>query len=178
MEDYYPFKVSHVLASVEDMDSFFVPGSFDIIIYTSSIEHMQKKVGEVSLSHCLSLLKTDGTLFLSCPNTTEKKDPYDTQYAAHLYEWSLDELLSALKKLGFRIKDVFGLVAKVRDFERFVSSLSENERKTYVRMKQYFPTPWLMAIFPILYPEAASEVLILAAKPAPKTTIKRRTLLF
>jgi SAM-dependent methyltransferase len=164
MEEYYPFQITHLIESCEDMDKFLDHHSFDLIVYSSAIEHMQRPVGYRSLENCFNLLKMKGILFLSCPNTMNKKDPYDTQYAAHLYEWDLDELSTALKEVGFHIHDVFGLTAKVKEFKEFMETRTFPEKTIYQRFKQYLPTPWLMAIMPILYPEVASEVLILAGK--------------
>jgi len=165
IESYYPFTITHLIESCEDMDQHFDHGSFDFIVYTSAIEHMQKEVGARSLVNCYNLLAPDGMMFLSSPNTMDKRDPYDTQYAAHLYEWDLQELSLELAKTGFKIYDVFGLVGKVRDFEKFVEeSLPKEEQEIYYRLKSYLPSKWLMSLFPILYPEAAAEVLILAGK--------------
>jgi 2-polyprenyl-3-methyl-5-hydroxy-6-metoxy-1,4-benzoquinol methylase len=161
---YYPFKVTHVLASCEDMDQVLEHGSFDKIIYTSAIEHMQKEVGYRSLENCFNLLDRNGLMFLSCPNTMNKKDPYDTQYAAHLYEWDLDELSNALTSVGFTIYDTFGLVGKVRDFDAYMESRPSGEQRLYRRFKEYLPSPWLMSLWPILHPSAAAEVLILCGK--------------
>ena len=167
INSYYPFNINHVICSCEDMGQFLEHNSFDIIVYTSAIEHMQKDTGYKSLENCFSLLKNDGTLILSCPNTQNKKDPYDVQYAAHLYEWDLEELTLALNKINFNIYDTFGLVGKVRDFEKYIESIKNKDTASYsmyYRFKEYLPTPWLMALFPILYPEAAAEVMIIAGK--------------
>ena len=170
MKSYYPFYISHVIAPAEDMDRHLNHNSFDMIIYTSAVEHMQKEAGFKSLECCYNLIKEDGIFFLSCPNTINKKDPYDTQYAAHLYEWDLSELKAALDEIGFIITDVFGLVGKVRDFEKFNKSTEIHNEEglqmidIYNRFKQYLPTPWLMAVMPILFPEAAAEVCIIATK--------------
>jgi 2-polyprenyl-3-methyl-5-hydroxy-6-metoxy-1,4-benzoquinol methylase len=170
MDSYYPFDIEHIIAPAEKMDGILNHDSFDVIIYTSAIEHMQKEAGYKSLECCYKLMKNNGVLFLSCPNTINKKNPYDTQYAAHLYEWDLDELSGALEKIGFYINDVFGLVGKVRDFKKFIESTQDHNEEglqyidIYNRFKEYLPTPWLMAIFPILFPEAAAEVAIIASK--------------
>lgn len=163
--DYYPFPVRHVVCSCEEMSDHLEAGSFHGIVYTSAIEHMQKDVGYRSLEECCSLLRPGGWLFLSCPNTREKKDPYDTQYAAHLYEWDLEELRAAVKEIGFVVRECYGLVGKVREFEKFISTRSQSEREQYARLKQYLPSKWLMAFIPILYPEAAAEVLLICEKP-------------
>ena len=49
-------------------------------------------------------------MFLSCPNTMNKKDPYDTQYAIHVYEWDIHEYETVEKKLdsSFRKSIIYG----------------------------------------------------------------------
>ncbi len=168
---YYPFKLTHKIGSVEDMDQFFEPESFDFIVYTSSIEHMQREVGYKSLQNCYRLLKPGHEMFLSCPNSSDKKDPYDTQYAAHIYEWGIDELRDAVTEIGFEVDKEYGLVGKVKDFEKFVAKKGGAMEKRYYALKEYLPSAWLMAFMPILYPEAAAEVLLIVRKP-PKS---RRT---
>jgi predicted SAM-dependent methyltransferase len=165
-EEYYPFKLTQVVSSVEDMDQFFQKDHFDFIVYTSAIEHMQKEVGYKSLKNCFAILKPGHDMFLSCPNTNDKKDPYDTQYAAHLYEWGINELREAVEEIGFEIIEEYGLVAKVKEFETWLKG-SGNKILTrqYQRLKQYIPTAWLMAFIPILYPESSSEILMIIKKP-------------
>lgn len=162
-EEYYPFKLTHVLGSVEDMDKELKKDSFDFIVYTSAVEHMQKDVGRKSLENCYKLLKPGKEMFLSCPNTMDKKDPYDTQYAAHVYEWGLDELREAVQEIGFTIEEEYGLVAKVRDFEKWLEK-KPVIKEQYQALKKYMPSAWLMAFIPILYPEAAAEVLLICSK--------------
>ena len=164
VEEYYPFKLTHLIESVEDMDQFLKPNSFDFIVYTSAIEHMQKDVGFKSLQNCFKLLKKGCQMFLSCPNTTDKKNPYDTQYAAHVYEWDINELRQAVKQIGFTISEEYGLVGKVKKFEAWLLSQNKEKQKEYQNLKKYLPTPWLMAFMPILYPESASEVLLICTK--------------
>ncbi len=167
-KEYYPFKITHVICPVEEMDSHLL-GRFDFTVYTSSIEHMQKEAGYKSLIACHRVMKPSSRLFLSCPNTMDKRDPYDTQYAAHLYEWNLEELTDALLDIGFMINEVFGLVAKKREFDVFMQSRPDAENELYGKLAKYLPTNWLMSFIPILYPEAASEVLIIAEKPNKKS---------
>lgn len=167
--DYYPFKVSHIIESVEDMDKRISPKSIDYIVYTSAIEHMQKEVGYKSLENCYKLLKPGRQMFLSCPNTTGKDNPYDTQYAAHVYEWDTKELTTAMEEIGFEIIEKYGLVGKVKDFEKWINSSPNSQlQRNYYKLKAYLPTQWLMAFMPILYPEAAAEILMIVEKPATK----------
>jgi len=168
MHEYYPFTVTHIISSVEEMDEVLKADSIDYIIYTSAIEHMQKEAGYKSLENCYTALKPGHQMFLSCPNTTDKKDPYDTQYAAHIYEWDIHELRDALGEIGFSIVHEYGLVGKVRPFEAWLVTQHPSIKKRYELMKEYLPTAWLMAFMPILYPEAAAEVLLVIEKPIAK----------
>jgi len=168
IKEYYPFKISHVIGSVENMNTYFHDNSFDFIVYTSSIEHMQRDIGYKSLQHCFSILKPGQEMFLSCPNTNDKQDPYDTQYAAHIYEWGINELKDAVIDIGFEISSEYGLVGKVKDFEKWINNQSENKKQQYFSLKEYLPSTWLMAFAPILYPEAAAELLLILKKPKEK----------
>jgi hypothetical protein len=122
---------------------------------------------------CKKLIKATGQMFLSCPNTMDKKDPYDTQYAAHLYEWDVDELTEALDTAGFEISQAVGLTAKKREFDVFMSRQPKEEQEWYADLGTYLPTPWLMAIAPIRYPEAASEVLLVCHPKGQRRQNKR-----
>jgi len=173
INEYYPFKVTHIVDTVEDMDEYLEEESIDLIIYTSAIEHMQKEVGFKSLKNCYKLLKPGNQMFLSCPNTSDKQDPYDTQYAAHIYEWGINELRNAVREIGFEISEEYGLVAKVRDFERWLveqrgKPAVKAVQAQYEALKRYLPTSWLMAFIPILFPEAAAEILMIVTKPKMK----------
>lgn len=173
-EDYYPFPVDYVLANVAEMTQHLPEDAqFDVIIYTSSIEHMQRDAGAQSLRECFKLLAPGGTLFISCPNTQEKKDPYDTQYAAHLYEWDVRELSEELIRTGFKIQKSFGLVMKKRKMDKFFTEWDRIAASTggavnwsmiYKVFKAYMPTAWLCAIMPIAFPEAADEVALVCTK--------------
>jgi 2-polyprenyl-3-methyl-5-hydroxy-6-metoxy-1,4-benzoquinol methylase len=165
-ETYYPFTLTHIIDTVEDMDKHLEKNSIDFIVYTSAIEHMQKEVGYASLKHCFTVLKPGHEMFLSCPNTMNKKDPYDTQYAAHIYEWNLNELKEAVTEIGFEITEEYGLVGKVVDFEKWLANQSRDIQKQYFKLKKYLPSNWLMSFFPILYPEAAAEILLIIKKPS------------
>jgi len=169
-QDYYPFSIEYVLSNVAQMTEHasLKDKQFDLIIYTSSIEHMQREAGAQSLRECFKLLAPRGTLFISCPNTQEKEDPYDTQYAAHLYEWDVAELSKELIEIGFKIKEKFGLVMKKRKMDEFFEIDREiagvNWSSVYKIFKNYMPTAWLCAVMPIAFPNVADEVAIVCMR--------------
>ncbi len=164
---YYPFNINFLESNVASMakplrDLHWAP--FDYVIYTSAIEHMQREDGALSLAECYSVMKRGAKLFLSSPNTTEKRDPYDTQYAAHLYEWNTDELVQELLGVGFRIDAKFGLVAKVKGYRGKLVQYYPQLVPMFDNFAEYMPSAWLYSMFPVITPDIADEVVIIARR--------------
>lgn len=168
MEDlrkgYYPFRVQWKQSNVAEMSKVIPQGSVDFVVYTSAIEHMHKDVGAQSLRECHKIMKAGAKMFLSCPNTPG--NGYDTQYAAHVYEWGYDELKAELAKLGFTILREVGLVMKVRAMEDFYARLPEGSdlKRFYHALREYMPTDWLSAVMSIPFPKASQEILFIVQK--------------
>lgn len=164
IKTFYPFEVEFVISNVKEM-SLFIKEKIDFIIYTSAIEHMQKKDGELSLRECSRLIKEGGILFLSCPNTPETQDGFDVRYKAHVYEWKLSELREELHKNNFIIQKEIGLVGDSKDFELKLRTVVNSELRTFfLQLKEYLPSEFFLSTFFIPYPEISSEVLIIAQK--------------
>ena len=161
---YYPFRVRWKQCNVAEM-SKVVPTAFaDFVIYTSAIEHMHKDVGMQSLRECHKIMKPGAKMFLSCPNTPG--NGYNTQYAAHVYEWGYDELKTALGEIGFSIRKEIGLVMKVKNMEDFYARLPEGSdlKRFYAAMREYMPSDWLSAVMCIPFPKASQEILFIVQK--------------
>lgn len=167
-EKYYPFKVNWILSNVAEMSNYINKGFADVVIYTSALEHMHKDVGTQSLKECYKIMNRDSTMFLSCPNTPG--NGYNTQYAAHVYEWGYDELKNMLKDLGFEIINEVGLVMKVKKMREFFSSdkVSEEIKQFYTKLSSYVPSAWLSAFMSIPYPEYSDEILFIVKKKSKK----------
>lgn len=159
---YYPFTVDWILANVAEMGEHIQHGSADFVIYTSAIEHMHKDVGYQSLKECHKIMNNDSRMFLSCPNTPG--NGYDTQYAAHVYEWGYDELKEALDELGFEIEQEVGLIMGAREMDTFYEGASPEIKKFYQTLKSYIPTQFLTAIMSIPYPKESKEILFIVKK--------------
>jgi len=166
-EPYYPFPVYYVEANAAEMADLLYEleyAPFDFVIYTASIEHMQRDAGERSLYECYRVMRPGAKLFLSSPNTSNKQNPYDTQYAAHLYEWPRDELLQVATQAGFRLLSEFGLTAKVRGYEEKLRRYYPELVPIFHRMREYLPSAWLYSVFPVLTPKIADEILLILQK--------------
>ena len=168
LEEYYPFKVDWILSNVAEMSNHIEKGFADLVIYTSALEHMHKDVGTQSLIECNKIMNKDSVMFLSCPNTPG--NGYETQYAAHVYEWGYDELKEKLNELGFEIINEVGLVMKVKKMKEFFSSdkVSKDMKDFYNRMSLYMPSAWLSSIVSIPYPKESDEILFVVRKKSKK----------
>lgn len=159
---YYPFKTEWILSSCSEMSQHIEKGNADFVIYTSAIEHMHKDVGYQSLKECHKIMNNDSFMFLSCPNTPG--NGYDTQYAAHIYEWGYDELKSALDEIGFEIVQEVGLVMGAKEMDEWYTQQNPEIQKFYNTMKAYVPSTFLTAMMSIPYPQASKEVLFIVKK--------------
>lgn len=162
LKTYYPFKVDWILSNCAEMSKYIKEGSADFVIYTSAIEHMHKDVGYQSLKECYTIMNNNSFMFLSCPNTPG--NGYNTQYAAHVYEWGYDELKQALNEIGFEIIQEVGLVMGAKEMNEFYSTQSTEIQEFFNTLKQYLPTPWLTSIMSIPYPKASKEILFIVKK--------------
>lgn len=155
-DDYYPFEVDFVHSNVADM-SMVIDGGFDVILYMASIEHMHKDTGVRSLVECRKLISPNGVMFLTCPNTPEGQDGYDTQYKAHVYEWKVSELNTELANAGFDVVDTWGILANKRDI---VDVASGDVLKFIERIASYVPRDWLLPVLAPAFVDVCKEVAI------------------
>lgn len=168
LEQYYPFRTNWILSNVAEMSKHIEKGYADLVIYTSALEHMHKDVGTQSLLECYKIMNKDSVMFLSCPNTPG--NGYETQYAAHVYEWGYDELKEKLDEIGFEIINEVGLVMKVKKMKEFFESdIPEPAVKDlYKKLSLYMPSAWLSSIISIPYPKQSDEVLFVVRKKGKK----------
>jgi SAM-dependent methyltransferase len=168
-EPFYPFVVDFVHEDVSIMyDTLhnlrLTP--FDLVYYTASVEHMQKEAGIRSIAECYRSMRDGATLFLTTPNTEDKDDEYETQYAAHLYEWGRDEILDVCKSIGFELIAEYGLLAKVRGYEERLREHYPDLLPVFRSFKEYLPSAWLYSIFPIITVKIADEIALILRKPS------------
>lgn len=165
-EPFYPFAVDLLQGNVAELSSVLALKGWsqvDYIVYTASIEHMQKTAGVQSLVECWSLLKPGGRMFISTPNT--EGDPYETQYAAHLYEWSLQELLEEVKKVGFQVEGMYGLTFKMTGFLEKLEEYYPEYLGIWKILSGYLPKEWAAPCFAPLVPLISDEVALKVYKP-------------
>ena len=132
---------------------------FDLVVYTSAIEHMQPAAQQASLVQARKVSKAGAVMYLSCPVThpDPSRTGYDTQYAAHVYEPTLDELRSWLAFSGWRIDRYVGLCSKAGTFRKMLVG----DQLAYAE-RIYADQPREQALCTIgyIFPQVAEEMAI------------------
>jgi len=154
-DDYYPFPVRFVESNVAEMSSK-LDRLFDVIVYTSSIEHMHKDMGQQSLHECRSVAKAGTIMILTCPNTPEGQNGYDTQYRAHVYEWKRSELIAGLDLAGWEVVTEYGLLHNKTDLENELDAVGMGN--VFRRVSKFVPSEWLIPVFSPMFPRSAKEI--------------------
>lgn len=137
---------------------------FDLIVYTSAIEHMQPEAQAKSLVECGKLANPGTLMYLSCPITEPGRSGYDAQYAAHVYEPTEAEIATWLNQAGWRILSRTGLCTGSKAYRRLLSGkdLEEAER-IYRLLPREFALPTIAA----LLPASAQEVAYVCGRRKP-----------
>jgi len=128
---------------------------FDLIVYTSSIEHMQPSDQQQSLKECRDLAGADTKLYLTCPVSEEGHDGYDAQYAAHVYEPTRSELLEWLSEASWEVESSIGISTKSTHFRKVLRS---EALKTAEHLYSVMPRAQALPSIAALYPECATEM--------------------
>lgn len=158
------FELRFIEANVSEMSrSFDIKdvGSFDLVVYTSAIEHMHHDEQKKSLIECHKLSKESAILYLTCPITEHEKSGYDCQYAAHVYEPKISELTEWLSDAGWHIGRKVGLVTKP---SRINDLLSDKQKKAVDSLKKAMPREQLLPTVACLFPECATEMAFICWK--------------
>lgn len=156
--DYYPFRTEFVAGDVAEVDRLLGDQRYDLIVYTASIEHMHPEHGARSL-HALHALTHPSTLMvLTAPNTPEGQDGYETSKRAHVYEWKLSELRTALADAGWDVLDVWGIDIGVQTLAKLLTGSAGH---LLDRARKFIPPDWLGPMLAAPFPEQASEVGLL-----------------
>lgn len=129
---------------------------FGLVVYTSSIEHMQPEFQAESLARCAELAVPGAILFLSCPVTEEGASGYDARYAAHVYEPREAEVLAWADAAGWSLDRTIGLCTGARAFrERLSGSDLAQAERVYRSMPRAFSLVCVAALFPSCATEKA-----------------------
>lgn len=136
---------------------------FDLVVYTSAIEHMQPAAQKASLIEAGKVSRAGAKLYLSCPVTPEGRSGYSTQFAAHVYEPNMREIRAWLVAGGWTLQEVVGLSTKAAEFrQRLKGPRLEMAERMYRAMPREQALPAIAATFP----ESATEVAFICERRA------------
>lgn len=157
-ETSWPFLIDFIESNVGEMVDPIRKrklGPFDLVVYTSSIEHMQPEAQRESLVQAARVAKIGASLYLTCPVTAPGDSGWETRYAAHVYEPSNDELVDWLSAAGWRIQEKFGLLTSSTVYrERLTGKDLGRAEEIYSAMAR----PFALCAIAAAYPQCATEV--------------------
>jgi len=167
-EKYYPFPVQFVESDVAKMSEVLPADHFTFLVFTSSIEHMHKDAGQQALHEARKVAKQGARMILTCPNTPEDKDGYDTRYRAHVYEWKRSELNAGLEEAGWKIMSEWGLTIGYKEvmecIDQIDPSFSHQDiiKSMIETFDQFIPREWWLPMVATLFPSKSSEIGFIA----------------
>lgn len=145
-------------------DLMLLDRRFDVVVYTSALEHMEKDAGIASLAQVAHVLSPQGRFFLSTPRTAGRP-PRRLQHRVHVYEWDREELEEEMQRLGFTILGCYGLLSP--DPVIFSAALYKRFGPGAVAwfkaMQTFLPLPFLNPLCAAALPEVATELFYVCA---------------
>lgn len=141
---------------------------FDVIAYTSALEHMEKEAGRASLQQVALVLHPQGTFYLSTPNTPGGLGPKKLQHPrAHVYEWNRHEVEEELTRIGLTITDCYGLLSPDAALitETLKTRFGSGASAWFEEMRKSVPSPFLGPLVASALPEIATELLYVCRRP-------------
>ena len=124
---------------------------FTLITMFEVLEHMEYETGRQTLKHIREFMAPGTTFFLSTPN-------YDGVHKAanHVYEWEYDELCAVILASNFKVDNVWGTFASIKDYK---SLLSEAGVEIFDVLHEYYDSNVLATIFAPMFPRQSRNCL-------------------
>lgn len=143
----------------------FTDSKFDVVVYTSALEHLDRISAIRSLKEVVKVMKDSSTLYLSTP-ITPKNSPKNPQYKVHVYEWDRQELLHLLSEIGLIVKYEIGLLPPIDEIlsKEISEYFGEKALLWYETMKERIPFPFLSTILASSFPSVAKETMFVCKK--------------
>lgn len=163
-----PRLIQHDL-NVSPLHELLVDEKFDLISAQQVLEHVGKEDAELMLTSCHKMLEDQGRLILSAPSPLKNKgEEFIHSINAdqifkhgHIFEFSFDEVNTALMENGFTILDHMGALTRAMTRELDAKNEEEQQLSTTLRKFSY---GFFMAMFSTVYPEKSKNYLIIAKK--------------
>lgn len=131
---------------------------YGLVIHLEVLEHMHPRNGLRFLRACREVLRPGGMMIMSTPC-------YDGQHHAanHIHEYTTDELIKLLTRVGFTIEHRFGTFINMVELNKAQAGLTTAEQKAVgvllPRLRGYFDDHALSCFLAPLLPEASRNNL-------------------
>ncbi|RMI46714.1 class I SAM-dependent methyltransferase [Streptomyces triticirhizae] len=140
---------------------------FDVALYTSALEHLPYQLGVRSLAAAGAALAPNGVLYLSTPQAFGLP-PRPLRYRVHVYEWSREEVVSAVETAGLVVDDVMGLLPPEPDevAVELAERYGPGAVHWYRDLAGRVPKALLDTVSSVVVPDRATELLFVCRRPA------------
>ena len=154
-----PFPCSFIQADIARIPPEF-DAKFDVIAYTSALEHLDRESGIASIHEVVRKLSRNGTLYLTTPRT-DGDLPRKLQYKVHVYEWDREELEEVLNESGLKILDCIGLLPPPDEILRqaIYEKFGAAGFAWFHEMRKKVPHAFLASVMASSFPDVATELL-------------------
>lgn len=132
------------------------------------LEHVEPEHVIRMLKHMLALLDERGTVFLSTPCWNRRDCA-----ANHVNEMLWPVLGNIIERVGFRIDNVWGTFASIRDYEASLEQNHPQWHDLFNRLRGYYDTNFLSCVFAPLFPAQSRNALWELSIP-PRNSIWKR----
>jgi SAM-dependent methyltransferase len=140
--------------------------AFDVVLYTSALEHLPFELGARSLRSTAQALAPGGVLFLSTPQAVGPP-PRPLQYRVHVYEWSRKEVEQVVGEAGLVVEDVMGLLPPEPDVvaDELTERYGQGAADWYRDLAARVPGALLDTVSAVSVPKRATELLYVCRRP-------------
>jgi len=124
------------------------------IIMFEVLEHVEHDMGIEVLKHLREfMIKDQTTIFMSTPC-------YDGVHKAgnHVYEWGFEELREQLGILDFKIINMWGTFASIKDYKYELTKIP-GASEIFNQLREYYDTNVLSVIFAPMFPHLSRNCL-------------------
>lgn len=139
-------------------------GKFNVCLAFEVIEHFDEELSVQFLKNIHRILEDDGVLLLSTPIHYNPDEPLHYP-EEHFFEFMHDDLVQALSKAGFVVKNEIGNHLDAHHLKRYIR---ENDPEAWALYKRFagkhLHGSWLNSMFALLYPEATKNIILVCVK--------------
>ncbi len=131
---------------------FIKSNSVDVVFCGETIEHFEKKFGELLITEIHRILRPGGIYLISTPNVNNTRN-----FDFHVYEYSIEEITEMIEKTGLTVDRTWGWITTER---RILKSNKAEVIDIYKKMKKLVHKDLVVSMMSYLDPDISEAFCI------------------